>query len=103
MQRGWPKIKNYIASLIRQLEMSVERVREEHISVCVRMRPLLRREKSSTPQSSIQFQRPIWEVDEGGRTIRAGAGTAKGKSSYAGQAKDVEFVFGSIPSPFIFN
>jgi hypothetical protein len=81
--------------------MSVERVREEHISVCVRMRPLLRREKSSTPQSSIQFQRPIWEVDEGGRTIRAGAGTAKGKSSYAGQAKDVEFVFGSIPSPLM--
>lgn len=79
--------------------MSVERVREEHISVCVRMRPLLRREKSSTPQSSLQFQRPIWEVDEGGRTIRASAGTAKGKSSYAGQAKDVEFVFDHVFPP----
>jgi hypothetical protein len=39
-------------------------------------------------------------VDESGRIIRAGAGTAKGtKSSYAGQTKDVEFAFGACDTP----
>jgi len=76
-----------VGSFWAVMSSQVERVREEHISVCVRVRPFLRKEITSGAA-----QKPLWDFTEDGRTIRGNPGNAS-KSSYAGQ--DIEFTFGA--------